>query len=278
MFIPNVSYHSFRGHRDVNEDAYGIPKQAHLFSTPCVRGTVFTHTDDVFAEKGYLFLLADGVGGVAGGEIASSTVVADVGARYYSDPSMDISVSLRRTIQASNRQLRRFRENHQFAKKMATTLVAAVCFNDWLHIASVGDSRAYLITDSEARCLTIDHSWVQETQNSSTTTLDPSIFSFRRHHITRSIGSQNQVGVDTFRLNINSGNRILLCTDGLSNYLDEKTIFFLSRCQNLQTAVDNLIDTAYEQGSTDNISAILIEPLPSNTAHQIVSAIDKRMP
>lgn len=262
MIAPQITYQSSRGRRDNNEDAYGIPKILQKQTPLCARGSTFSPSDDILTEKGYLFILADGVGGVAGGDIASSIVVTDVGKRYYDDPSLDISVSLQRVIQASNRHLRQIREQHQTAQKMATTIIAAVCLDNEVHIASVGDSRAYLITNQSIQRITHDHSWLEEHKHfsPSVTNLNSTM---NAHRITRSIGSHHQVGVDTWRLTVKAGDRILLCTDGLSNYIDEANLFSLCRIFDLNIAMNHIIDTAYDRGSTDNISAILIEPRPS---------------
>ncbi|MEM7347557.1 MAG: protein phosphatase 2C domain-containing protein [Chloroflexota bacterium] len=259
MNLLKIAYHSERGRRENNEDMYGVP-QRFVKRLPDERGFVIQpRSNRIYAQKGYLFLLADGVGGYQGGELASQAVIEEVAARYYQDPSPDLMTSLQRVIEAANRQLRRQRLCPEQPARMSTTLVAAAIQQRHLFIASVGDSRVYHIQDKQATLLTSDHSWVQTQVNQGQLTVAEAAASSQKHRITRCLGTQDQVGVDTWHFELAPKERLLLCSDGISGHLDEPAIARLARQSDLQQAVNGLIDTAYDNNSADNMSAVLIE-------------------
>lgn len=242
-----VAYLSEKGRRSNNEDMYGIP--APLVKRPLdPRGFAINTAYEHYHTKGLLFMVADGVGGQEGGEVASAIAVKDVAHRYYEDPSANLSLSLLRVIEAANVSIRQ-KQKEGGLKQMATTLTSVVIHPDSLIVANVGDSRAYLIRDGEVQQLTVDHSLAEETQSNQ-----PKY----QHCITRSLGNQARVAVDLWELPIQANDRILLCSDGLSGFVSEQTIGKLAQHTNLQKGVNGLITTAYEQGSSDNISSILI--------------------
>lgn len=240
VFPPRIAYHSERGRRYRNEDMYGIPQP--LLNRPLdERGLGLpARTTDDYQTKGYLFLLADGVGGVIGGERASRVAITEVHRRYYADPSNDILTSLRRVIQATNRQLHQALHLAGYPPPLVTTLVAVVSHETTLYFATVGDSSVYYLDNQSITHL----GWVERASPA--------------RYLTRGLGRTPQVTVTQRRLQVISGARILLCSDGLSRYVDEATLFRLASQANLQQAINQLIDTAYDRGSPDNISAILL--------------------
>lgn len=259
-----VACHSERGRRKNNEDMIGVPSV--LTRRLSDERTFLIQPDTIaaYAQKGYLFLLADGVGGSEGGEIASRLVVKEVATRYYRDPSTDLATSLQRVVEATNRQLRRLQEQARQPKRMATTLVAIVIQDDQMLVVSVGDSRVYRLQNHQAELVTSDHSWVQEQIDRGVLAGKEKVIASRRNKITRCLGSRDQVGVDMWRIVLMPRDRVLLCSDGLSSYLDKSELIDIGRQSNLQKAVNRLIDTAYDNGSPDNISAVLVEPFISS--------------
>jgi len=253
-----IAYQSERGRRLRNEDMYAIPDV--LRSRPVdSRGWLVRHPDRLlYTQKGYLFLVADGVGGYSGGETASRLVVQDVARRYYADPSSELATSLQRVIETANRQLRATRALPDMPNRMATTITAAVVHQDRLVVASVGDSRAYLVQSMRAFPVTGDHSAQQRLIDQGATIERINQSPGDRNRITRSLGSHNRVGVDTWQVPLRNGARILLCSDGLSQYVTIDNLAYLASQANLQRAVNNLVDAAYDRGSPDNITAVLI--------------------
>lgn len=254
-----IAYHSERGRRKQNEDMFAIP--AILQERPLPERGLAIDVDKraTYASKGVLLLVADGVGGHEGGEQASAQALQEIAQRYYADPSSDLPTSLQRVIEAANRHLRRLRETPGMPSRMATTVTGIVLKPEHLFTANVGDSRAYLIRDGKAKLITGDHSWVQAQIDKGRLTEGEAALDPQRHRITRSLGSQTQVGVDIWHWDLLRGDRVLLCSDGLSNHLSCWDIEKIAGKRPLQKAVNRLVDEAYDRGSRDNITAVLAE-------------------
>jgi serine/threonine protein phosphatase PrpC len=252
--VNGVAYQSETGRRANNEDMFALPK-------PCVpapltheRGWLIETSLADMRHKGQLFMVADGVGGHVGGEVASALAVAEVGQRYYLDPSADRELAMARVISAANGVIRQCGAGEGW-QRMATTLTAVVILpSGKLIVAHVGDSRAYLIRHGRGQQLTLDHSYAAEQARHGQNSTNPS----DQHRITRSLGSKPHVGADVTSLTLQAGDHILLCSDGLSSYVSDKQLAHIASQPQLQPSLNHLIDTAYDNGSPDNISALLL--------------------
>lgn len=239
-----VAYCTERGRRSQNEDMLGIP--APFVSYPLgERGFVIEGNT---VEKGFLFALADGVGGCDDGERASAFAIAEAARRYYADPSADLAHSLRRVIEATHRTLRR----KQLDAQLATTFTAAVVCDDQMILANVGDSRAYLWRKGEWVQLTCDHNRATQREAHGMDGDD-------RNRLTRGIGHGCAIGVDIWSYRLQVGDCVLLCSDGLLRSGDDLST--LSDGLPLQSWLISLVDTAYDNGSSDNISGIALSIL-----------------
>jgi serine/threonine protein phosphatase PrpC len=202
------------------------------------------------ARKGRLFLVADGMGGHRSGELASRRAVDQVIRGYLTDPASEVETSLRSAIEAANTSLYASTASAEGQSRWGTTLVAAVVRGGALWIASVGDSRAYLLRSRELRQLTRDHS------------LFPAATGERagRHVITRALGTRPKVEVDLFPpLALQPGDRILLCTDGLTAPVSDEEIARVAADRPPQEAAEALVQAANDRGGPDNVSVILLE-------------------
>jgi protein phosphatase len=254
-----AGYLSERGRRPDNEDIFAIP--AVWQKRPAgERGVIIDPESRAsFAGKGYLTLVGDGVGGREGGELASLFVGRDIPERYYNDPSLDLPTSLQRVIEAANRALRRLRQQPEMPPNMATTLAAAIIHHNQLVVAGVGDSRVYLLRGQAVHLITGDHSWAQNQLDRRLIAPAEARQSPDRHRITRCLGSHDHVGVDVWRIPLRPDDRVLLCSDGVSGYLTSAEMAALGGLPNAQQAVNGLIDRAYDNGSRDNMTAVLIK-------------------
>lgn len=253
--------HSEKGKRPANQDMVGLPTHLTSNVTSTHVLSLSPDVDDVeaiFREKGYLFLISDGVGGVAGGEIASQTAVEQVWARYYYDPSTDLPTSLHRVIEATNSYLRTLQMIPSYPSHMAATLTAAVLKGSSLLVAHVGDTRAYVVGPTNARQITSDHSWVQTQIDQGHVQGNEPYLALRRNELTRCLGMDHDVGVDLYSVTLRPDDRILLCSDGLSGYIDAKILITLANQRNLRRAVLELTNAALQNGSRDNISVLII--------------------
>ena len=236
--------------RENNEDCYGIAADR-------------PGRKDV-ASKGYLHVVADGMGGHAAGQEASHLAVRLVLEGYYDDPATDILQSLRDAISRANAEVWEAASGDRELTGMGTTLVVAVVKGGSLYLANVGDSRVYLVRDGRIRQLTRDHSWVAEQVRASI--LKPE--GARRHPfrnvITRSVGAQPDVKVDVFLEKLQHGDRVLLCTDGVTAVLADRELADLvanaDSARESVTAIMNLIGE--RQGNDDH--TVLIIALPGD--------------
>lgn len=207
-----------------------------------------------------LFLVADGMGGHNAGDYASlytvETMVSDIGANQETDPKE----ILKHAIERANSFVYEQAESRPAMSGMGTTVVAAVCLGDELLVANVGDSRLYLINET-IKQITVDHSLVEEMvriggidRNTARNHPDKNI-------ITRAVGVKEQVEVDFFRVALMRDDTILLCSDGLSNMVEDENIrLIVSGQRDVVEKAQELVKAANENGGNDNISVILIEP------------------
>jgi protein phosphatase len=205
------------------------------------------------ATKGSLFLVADGMGGHRSGEIASRRAVDQVIRAYMHDPTSDVAASLHRAIRSANASLYETAASEQTGARWGTTLVAAVVRRDELWVANVGDSRAYLLRDRQLQRLSRDHSWGGEAAVAMGENW------IGRHVITRALGSRPEIEVDVYPpRNLRPGDRIILCTDGLTGPLDEGAIGEIVRRYPPQRAAEQLVRAANERDAPDNVSVIVV--------------------
>ncbi|HEY4032486.1 MAG TPA: Stp1/IreP family PP2C-type Ser/Thr phosphatase [Ktedonobacteraceae bacterium] len=232
--------------RPHNEDnvAYIVPKDAMLQ-----------------AKKGALFIVADGMGGHAAGEVASEMAVSTVSTLYYYDHDSDVAASLLRSIKYTNAIIyQRAREQAEH-NGMGTTCVAAVLLDDRAYIANVGDSRAYLVRRGWVRQISQDHSWVAEQVRAGAMTEAEARMHQLRNMITRSLGSLPEVEVDIFIEQVQEGDTLVLCSDGLSGMINDNEIAQIVERYSPQECVHRLIEQANAHGGMDNITVLVARVL-----------------
>jgi serine/threonine protein phosphatase PrpC len=211
-------------------------------------------------RKGALYLVADGMGGHQAGEVASQTAVETVIQNYYADPSNDVGGSLVRAFEAANRSIHEQAQANPATAGMGTTLVAAVIRGRKMHIANVGDSRAYLINKKGISQITDDHSWVEEQVRAGLLTRRQARRHPQRNLVTRALGSRPSVEVDLYEIHKGKRDTILLCSDGLTNHVEDAEIEAALRGHPAQEAAQALVALANERGGSDNISLLFVGP------------------
>lgn len=212
-------------------------------------------------EDGYLVdepmglvAVADGVGGHRAGEVASATALEALGAAVNSGHS------LREAIEAANAAVYTKSLTDDDYQGMATTLTAAtLAGGGTLLVGHVGDSRAYLLHDGDFRQITIDHSRVQELVDDGRLTAEDAAVHPMRNIITRSLGSEPNVDVDVYPLELVPGDRVLFCSDGLTDMLhDDYLGTELGREDDPARAATHLVDAANRAGGVDNITVVIM--------------------
>jgi PPM family protein phosphatase len=218
-------------------------------------------------EAASLIVLADGMGGYNAGEVASgmatSFLTTELGRwlREASGTALDTDVKRAMDIcfNAAN-------SNPQYAG-MGTTLVVAVFRDSRLLLGHVGDSRGYRLRAGRLVQITHDHSLLQEQIDAGLITVEQAAFSANKNLVTRAVGVEDTVLLETHVHEVMPGDLYLLCSDGLSDMLDDESISqLLQACDSLDEAAGALIDAANDAGGKDNISVILARARSSSTA------------
>lgn len=208
-----------------------------------------------------IFIVADGMGGHKAGEYASrytvETMVAEIEKAREEDP-VEI---LKKAIHVANEGVRRQAREHTDMFGMGTTVVAAVCQGTHLYVANVGDSRLYIVNGG-IRQITKDHSLVEEMVRMGGIDRESARNHPDKNIITRAIGAREDVEIDFFKEDISASDIILLCSDGLTNMLEDEEIRqILKEEAAIETKAQQLVEAANQNGGKDNISVIIIEPL-----------------
>jgi PPM family protein phosphatase len=237
--------------RDANEDSFAVVPEDHLF------------------------VVADGMGGHAAGEVASRLAVAaiadfiastrrdsEITWPYEYDLSMPMEGNrLRTAIRLANQRILDTISQKKDLEGMGTTLVGAMVNGHHAFVGHVGDSRAYLIRDGAITQITSDHSWVNEQVKLGFLSKSDANRHPFRNVVTRALGSREDVMVDISEHTLRPGDFLLLCSDGLNTMVDDETIVrtVLEHAGDVDAAASSLVTQANENGGEDNITVILIK-------------------
>lgn len=228
-----------------------VAEQAHKTDTGRQRNA----NEDSYFARAPVFAVADGMGGAQAGEVASS-----IAARAFEqeiDDSQSAERALKEIVQKANAEIHELAEKDSSRAGMGTTLTTALVRGDEVSLAHVGDSRAYLFRDGKLKRLTKDHSLVEELRRQGRLTEKEAEEHPQRSVITRALGPEPRVKVDTMTNPARGGDVYLLCSDGLTTMIDEDRIRdILSDAKRLKTAVNKLVDAANEAGGRDNVTAL----------------------
>lgn len=221
-------------------------------------GRVRDHNEDSLLAQPPIFAVADGMGGHEAGEVASSLAVATVkSAKLDSD---DPEVWVGHVVDSANTVVFAKGTQQGGALRMGTTLTVAYTAPDAIYLGHVGDSRAYLLHDGRLRQLTDDHSLVAEWVRQGRITADEAAVHPQRSVITRALGIDDAVQIDTMRVVPAAGDRLLLCSDGLTGCVSDADIAATLRdVADPDEAAAKLIDLANAGGGDDNITAVIVD-------------------
>jgi protein phosphatase len=208
--------------------------------------------EDSFVTQPPLFAVADGMGGAQAGEVASRLAAGAV---------KESGADLEHLIQEANRRVHQRSLEDPNASGMGTTLTVAAVEDELVRIGHVGDSRAYLVRDGQLEQLTEDHSLVAELMRSGKLSAEEAVSHPQRSVITRALGTDPDVDVDTFAVEPRAGDLFLLCSDGLTTMVDDQTILSVveERRADLDKLVRSLIKAANKGGGEDNITVVAFE-------------------
>lgn len=218
-------------------------------------------SSDPAGSLGNLLLVADGMGGHNAGDYASRFAVENLNSYIGRHRGASPVKILESGIRQVNRELYRRSMESQALSGMGTTLVAATAQEDVLFVANVGDSRLYLFRNGRLVQITRDHSYVEELVALGQIERNSRDYLSKKNIITRALGVMPEVEVDFFEQQLQAGDLILMCSDGLSNMLDnEEMESVLSEHGTLKSKTEKLVDRANEQGGYDNIAVLVADP------------------
>ena len=217
--------------------------------------------EDDFVLAPPFFAVADGMGGAKAGEVASA--MATEVFEGESDSGEPAETQLARMLREANRRIHDLAVSDESHRGMGTTLTAAKVTGDEISLAHVGDSRAYRMRDGELEQLTKDHSLVAELERSGQITPEAAEHHPQRSIITRALGPEPEVEVDTYTVTGREGDLFLLCSDGLTSMIsDEEIGSILRSADSLDAAADALVRAANQSGGKDNITVVLFRVGP----------------
>jgi protein phosphatase len=230
-------------------------------------GQIRTQNEDSFGADSVpgLFIVADGMGGHAAGEVASQLAVrcATEGVALLPRPSpVDVARErVRLAIADANQVILTEGQTHPERSGMGTTTTALLLSDEgWWVVGQVGDSRAYLIRDGSVRQITEDHTYVQELVNQGRLSDEEARLHPRSSLLTRALGTNSHVKVDLFEGSVRPGDRFVLASDGLMSMLPEtRTHEMLAGFNSPETLVGELIEAANEAGGYDNVTVIVVD-------------------
>ncbi|MER5654719.1 Stp1/IreP family PP2C-type Ser/Thr phosphatase [Streptomyces sp. NPDC060011] len=229
-------------------------------------------------DSGYagprLLAIADGMGGQAAGEVASSEVISTIVALDDDVPGSDILTSLGTAVQRANDQLRLMVEEDPQLEGMGTTLTALLWTGQRLGLVHVGDSRAYLLRDGVLTQITQDHTWVQRLVDEGRITEEEATTHPQRSLLMRALGSGDHVEPDLSIREVRAGDRYLICSDGLSGVVSHQTMEeTLASYQGPQETVQELIQLALRGGGPDNITVIVADVLDIDSGDTLAAQL-----
>ena len=220
------------------------------------------------SSKFLLLAVADGMGGHAKGEEASKIALNAIARAVIPDllNNTPFTKILEKGIQNANQDILDYTAKNPEASGMGTTSVCAVVKDNQIHLANVGDSRAYRVSDDEICRVTKDHSYVQALIDEGDITEEQAREHPRKNEVTRAVGIMPSIEVDTMKLTLGSDESLLLCCDGVIAHLSDDDIHKIIRgSPDPQTACQEIVNMANERGGSDNISLIILSSEGSDT-------------
>ena len=207
-----------------------------------------------------LLVVADGMGGHRAGEYASRLAVEVLKQELAASTEESPEAMMKNAITRANERVLEAARQDAKLSGMGTTLVAATVIERTLYFANVGDSRLYLLSD-DIKQLSKDHSLVQEMVRLGGINQEEAKSPPDKNIITRAIGAKDDVDIDFYEYRLKKGDIILMCTDGLSNMVEDEEMLHIVKCsRDVVEAVEQLIERAKEHGGSDNIGVIVAEP------------------
>lgn len=238
--------------------------------------------DDITREKGYLMMVADGMGGHNAGEVASRLAVETISQEYFKQDGNNgnIEKNLSLAFAAANKKIFELAAANKAYQGMGTTCTALVIKGDAVYFAHAGDSRGYIIKNDAILRITEDHTYVQELVNKGEISSKDADTHSKRNILTNAMGTKPGIRIDTgkcewaFELN----DKLLLCSDGLYDYITEQEMKDIVQYHSLHDAADTMIRETKKRGAHDNITVVLAEKIADPASVPVKETRDFDLP
>lgn len=238
-------------------------------------GSLREHNEDSYLAKPPLFAVCDGMGGHAAGEVASSIAVHAL-AKYA--PSVADAQALGEAVEAANQAVIEAPANGEGRQGMGCTCSACLIDGTHMAVAHVGDSRIYLLHAGTLVRVTHDHSLVEELVDAGEITADQARTHPHRSWVTRALGSDPDMYADRFTLDVQTGDRVILCSDGLSSMVEDAEIEDIAvSTPSPEVCVDALVSAALIAGGHDNVTCVVVDVLSDGTEEAALSSARRAM-
>lgn len=206
-----------------------------------------------------LYIVADGMGGEKAGDYASKSLIGYM--LTYIEHTIKMPVTaIQGAIEYANANLFAEGSKNPNLSGMGTTVVAASIIDNTLHVFNVGDSRCYVLDENSISQITKDHSLVEMLVSKGEITRESAEYKENKSKITRAVGAEEKVLIDSFEVDLVGNEYVLLCSDGLTNMVDDRKIFnIISSSAGVKSSAKRLVEEANISGGSDNISILLID-------------------
>lgn len=212
----------------------------------------------VLASRGQVFVVCDGMGGHAAGQIASELAAKTFIDVYLSHPAADVKDALVEALHAANRYVFMVSRSVPSRRGMGTTFTGMVLLQNMGYVVQVGDSRAYRLRNGELKQLTEDHTYMNEMIRMGTLTPEQAAVHPQKHVLTRAVGVEENVMCDVFEFEIHEGDIYFLCSDGILNHVEDDAIGQLLASNGPASAAWKLVGQALLGGGSDNATALVV--------------------
>jgi len=217
--------------------------------------------ENVIREKGYMLIVADGMGGHQAGEVASRMATDIISHEYFKQNGGGVEKNLSIVLTLANKSIFEKASSSDAHKGMGTTCTVLVVIDQAVYYAHVGDSRAYMQKGNCIRQITTDHTYVQELVKNGNITAAEAAVHPKRNILTNAMGTKPEMRVDTgkFEYALENNDRLLLCSDGLYDYLNDDELKEILLANDIKKAAQVMIQQAKERGGHDNITVVIAE-------------------
>ncbi len=250
MFVHGLSNQGSKSPQ--NEDYYALPEQNEKFSIDKI--------DTI--NKGYLYVVCDGMGGANAGEVASELASHWLMKHYYESSKInDLQLWFKKEIDQINQDLYKLSQEHEEYRGMGTTLVSLLIKEDQAYIANIGDSRLYLLDldTGSFKQITEDHSEVWELYKQGHISKDDIIHNNRKHILTQALGTEKVINTNTYQLKLPQNYVFLLCSDGLTDVATDRMILnTIYKASSIESVTDELYTLSQDNNSKDDVTIMLV--------------------